>query len=59
MKLSVVIPYYSHAEYIGKSIESIMNQSYNCYELIIFDNNSKDSSVEVIKSYIKNFWSLN
>ena len=38
MKLSVVIPYYSHAEYIGKSIESIMNQSYNCYELIIILN---------------------
>ena len=55
MKLSVVIPNYNHAHQIGKSIQSIINQSYSCYELIIFDDNSSDNSVEIIKEFARKY----
>lgn len=49
--VSVVIPSYNHQQYIGKAIESVLNQSYPNIELIIIDDGSKDCSIEVIQSY--------
>lgn len=37
LKVSVIIPMYNSAEYIGNTIESILNQSYENIELIIID----------------------
>ena len=50
-KVSIVLTSYNHANYIDKTIESVLNQTYQDYELIILDNKSTDNSMEVIKSF--------
>lgn len=49
--VSVVMPSYNHAEYVGKAIESVLNQTYTNFEFIIADDGSTDNSAEIIKSY--------
>ena len=48
-KVSVIVPNYNYAKYLRRRILSIMQQTYPIYELIILDDNSKDSSKTVIK----------
>lgn len=49
--VSVIMPCYNHAEYVGNVIESILNQTYSNIELIVADNGSTDNSFEVINQY--------
>lgn len=49
--VSVCIPAYNNADYIGETIEAILAQSYSNIELIIVDDNSKDNTYEVISEY--------
>ena len=49
--VSVAMPVYNAGKYVGKSIESILNQSYSNLELIIVNDGSTDNSREVILSY--------
>jgi len=50
-KISIVLTSFNHAEYIAESIESILNQTYGDFELIIWDDASADNSWEIIQSY--------
>lgn len=52
-KVSVIIPNYNYENFIIERIDSILNQSYPIYELIILDDKSTDNSVNVIKEKIK------
>ncbi len=51
MKISVVIPAYNEERYIGICIEHVLNQTVKPDEIIVVDNNSTDSTKEVIKTY--------
>lgn len=53
MKISVLMSSYNYAQYIEKAIDSVINQTYENWELIIVDDGSLDNSVEIIKSYEK------
>jgi alpha-1,3-rhamnosyltransferase len=48
--ISVVIPCYNHQDYVQKSIESILHQSYTNFELVVIDDGSKDNSPAIIES---------
>lgn len=50
--VSVIIPCYNHEKYIEDSIQSILDQTYSCIELIIIDDGSKDQSVSKIQSML-------
>lgn len=50
-RVSVIMPVYNSEKYVGEAIESILNQTYEDFELIIIDDGSKDSSAEIIQSY--------
>lgn len=50
--ISIVMTSYNYADYIKEAIESVISQSYQNWELIIVDDGSSDSSVEIIKEYI-------
>ena len=50
-KVSILMPSYNYEKYIGEAIESVIKQTYSNWELIIIDDGSKDSSVEIIKSF--------
>lgn len=49
--VSIIIPNYNHAPFLDERINSILNQRYDNYELIILDDMSTDNSVEVINKY--------
>ena len=52
-KVSAVVPNYNYANYLEMRIDSILNQKYPIYELIILDDCSKDNSIEVINKKIE------
>lgn len=45
------MPSYNSAKYVKDSIESVLNQTYTNWELLIVDDCSKDQTVEIIKSF--------
>lgn len=49
--VSVIIPNYNHALYLDERIKSVLNQTYQNFEIIILDDVSKDNSKEVIEKY--------
>jgi glycosyltransferase involved in cell wall biosynthesis len=53
--VSVIIPGYNHAQYLRQRIDSVLNQSYRYFELIILDDCSTDESREIIDEYVKSF----
>lgn len=50
-KVSVVMCAYNGEKYIREQIDSILTQTYPIYELIIQDDGSTDSTIEIIKEY--------
>ena len=50
-KISVVMPVYNREEYLKESIESILNQTFTDFEFIIVDDQSTDSSWQIIQEY--------
>jgi glycosyltransferase involved in cell wall biosynthesis len=46
--ISVIIPNYNNSKYIAEAIDSIRQQDYENYEIIIVDDGSTDNSIEVI-----------
>ena len=51
--VSVVVTCYNHEQYIEECLRSIFKQTYTNIELLIFNDGSKDSSGEIIKSVLK------
>ena len=49
--ISVCIPVYNRAKYIGECLESIMQQTFTDYELLIVDDDSTDEICDVMFSY--------
>lgn len=47
--VSVIVPCYNHEKYVTLCIESIMNQTFKDFELIVIDDGSKDNSPEILK----------
>lgn len=49
--VSVIMPAYNSEKYIGKSIESVLAQDYQAFELLIIDDGSKDSTKNIAEQY--------
>lgn len=50
-KVSVIIPNYNHAPYLKQRIESVLNQTFTDFEVIILDDVSTDNSTTIINTY--------
>ena len=50
-KVSVILTSYNHAAYISAAIESVLNQTFSDFELLIVDDGSRDNSREIIKTF--------
>lgn len=46
--VSVIVPVYNSEEYIGTTIDSIINQDFKSFEVIVIDDGSTDGSLEII-----------
>ena len=50
--VSIIIPNYNKEEFLSICIQSVLNQTYKNFEIIIIDNFSSDRSLDVIKKFI-------
>ena len=51
LTVSVVIPTYNRAHLVGRAIQSVLNQTYQDFEIIVVDDASTDNTEEVVKSF--------
>lgn len=51
--VSIIMPSYNTGQFISETIESVLNQSYSNWELIIVDDCSTDNTDDVVKNYLK------
>ena len=52
-QISIIVPVYNGERYLHECIDSILNQSFTDFELILVDDGSKDSSVQICDDYAK------
>ncbi len=50
-KFSIIIPVYNVEEYIKGCLDSVFNQSYKDYEVIVVNDGTKDNSMQIVKDY--------
>jgi glycosyltransferase involved in cell wall biosynthesis len=49
--VSVIVPNYNHEKYLEQRLESIFNQTYSNYEVILMDDCSTDNSLSILHKY--------
>lgn len=52
-KFSIIIPCYNIEKYISKTLESVFNQTYQSFEIILIDDGSKDNTGKILDDYSK------
>ena len=50
--VSLVMPLYNHEKFVERAINSIVNQTYQNWELLIIDDGSTDGSRDIVHSFI-------
>lgn len=53
MKISIIIPAYNEEQYLSKTLENVLAQDYNDFEVIVVDNASTDRTAEIARSFPK------
>ena len=48
IKVSVIVPVYNNSQYIGNTIDSIINQDFDSFEIIVIDDGSTDDSLRIV-----------
>ena len=51
LKISIVLTSYNYEQYISECIQSVIDQTFTNWELIIIDDGSKDNSINIIKEF--------
>ena len=51
--VTVLLTSYNHAKYLKEAIDSVLQQTFQDYELVICDDASEDASWEIIESYLE------
>ena len=52
-KVSVIVPVFNASQYIGKTLDSIINQDFDGYEIIVVDDGSTDNSLDIVNEALK------
>ena len=53
--VSIIIPMYNTEKYIGETLDSILAQTFQDFEVIVVDDCSTDNSVAIVESYLPKF----
>src|SRR5579883_2751089 len=51
--ISIVITAYNRERYLGQAIESVLQQTFADFELLVWDDGSRDRSVEIAEHYAR------
>lgn len=51
--VSIITPAYNAEKFIGETIESVLNQTYQNWEMLIIDDGSKDKTEDVVMQYVE------
>ncbi len=54
-KVSIILPARNEEKFIGKCLDSLINQDYENYEIIVIDDSSEDKTGEIISEYAKKY----
>lgn len=55
IKVSVIVPFYNVEQYIEKCLETLVNQTLKEIEIILVNDGSKDSSIDIVKKYLESY----
>ena len=55
MLISVIIPCYNSSDTIDRAVHSVINQTYQNWEIILVDNNSVDNTIDILQDYQKKY----
>lgn len=61
-RVSIIIPTYNHAQYVVDAIQSVLNQVYDNYEIIVIDDGSQDKTRQVVAQFgnqVRYIWQEN
>jgi glycosyltransferase involved in cell wall biosynthesis len=61
-RVSIIIPTYNHAQYVVDAIQSVLNQVYDNYEIIVIDDGSQDNTRQVVAQFgnqVRYIWQEN
>jgi len=58
-KISIIIPTYNSQDFITRCLDSLLNQSVKNYEILIVDDQSTDSTLEILGAYAKKYPVIN
>ena len=50
-KVSIIVPMYNAASFLKETLDSILNQTFTNFELILIDDCSKDNTLEIANSF--------
>jgi len=53
--LSIIVPNYNHAVFLPQRLDSIFNQTFQDFEVILLDDQSPDNSVEILQQYAQKY----
>ncbi len=53
--VSVIVPNYNHSNYLKQRLESIYNQTYQHFEVILMDDCSQDNSRDILQTYLSRY----
>lgn len=54
MKLSIIVPIYNSSKYLKKCLDSIQNQTFKDFEVLLVNDGSTDDSAKICKKYVEN-----
>ena len=49
--VTVTIPMYNNERFIGETVQSVLSQTYTDFELLVYDDNSTDASLDIVQSF--------
>ena len=53
-KISIIVPNYNHSSFLNERLDSIFNQTFQDFEVILLDDKSTDNSTEILRHYTQN-----